>query len=331
MKIKITVTYPDGRNHECEFLSTKVTIGRNSSNDLILDDGHVSREHCALIVDSNGLVHVSSFQSKNGLIIDGQVVNEHFFNSNMSSFFIGKVKVEFHYLANENDETTIFDLQSLNDNRDNQPQTSVNLKYHKKQSVLFSYVSLFLVFNILSFTEIYLSQFMGDKEFLLVEWVGANFGIPFFGLFLMLFLRLFNKRIPFSECVKYLLLLFSFIFFIQILDFFLDGKFQSLVDSATGLGFIMLILYLKKKSISIIPSSKKLKKGFMIFCFFSIVIFLFLDEEGEESNKINEINYVQKSKWDKKIIINRVTPFYFDSLKEDIGKDYDFFKGLDSL
>jgi pSer/pThr/pTyr-binding forkhead associated (FHA) protein len=50
------------------------TIGRMPDNTVILNDSHVSRHHCAIIVHRNGNCEVHDIASKNGTILNGQVV-----------------------------------------------------------------------------------------------------------------------------------------------------------------------------------------------------------------------------------------------------------------
>jgi hypothetical protein len=52
------------------------TIGRMRDNRIVLDDAHVSRHHCAIIVHGNGECEVHDIASKNGTILNGQVVSE---------------------------------------------------------------------------------------------------------------------------------------------------------------------------------------------------------------------------------------------------------------
>jgi hypothetical protein len=52
------------------------TIGRMQDNVVVLDDMHVSRHHCAIIVHRNGNCEVHDIASKNGTILNGKVVAE---------------------------------------------------------------------------------------------------------------------------------------------------------------------------------------------------------------------------------------------------------------
>jgi len=52
------------------------TIGRMPDNAVVLNDSHVSRHHCAIIVHHNGNCEVHDIASKNGTILNGQVVAE---------------------------------------------------------------------------------------------------------------------------------------------------------------------------------------------------------------------------------------------------------------
>ncbi len=50
------------------------TIGRLPDNTVVLKDAHVSRHHCAIVVHRNGNCEVHDIASKNGTILNGDVV-----------------------------------------------------------------------------------------------------------------------------------------------------------------------------------------------------------------------------------------------------------------
>ena len=48
-----------------------VTIGRSSSNNIVIDDGQVSRSHCQIIQDNNGNFRLIDANSANGTYVNG--------------------------------------------------------------------------------------------------------------------------------------------------------------------------------------------------------------------------------------------------------------------
>jgi hypothetical protein len=50
------------------------TVGRSNDNDLVVDDGFISRRHCAILVHSSGSVELHDIASKNGTYINGHRV-----------------------------------------------------------------------------------------------------------------------------------------------------------------------------------------------------------------------------------------------------------------
>lgn len=48
------------------------TVGRLADNDVVLDDPHVSRRHCAVLVHSNQSCELHDVASKNGTFLNGE-------------------------------------------------------------------------------------------------------------------------------------------------------------------------------------------------------------------------------------------------------------------
>jgi pSer/pThr/pTyr-binding forkhead associated (FHA) protein len=48
------------------------TVGRLADNDVVLDDPHISRRHCAVLVHSNRSCEVHDIASKNGTYLNGE-------------------------------------------------------------------------------------------------------------------------------------------------------------------------------------------------------------------------------------------------------------------
>ena len=71
----VIVRHPDGSEHEHE-LSGELTIGRAEGNDLILDQGGVSRRHARFFVTARGEVMVEDSGSANGTFVDGEKIGQ---------------------------------------------------------------------------------------------------------------------------------------------------------------------------------------------------------------------------------------------------------------
>src|SRR5690242_17167418 len=72
---RIIISGPDGKRGILELTKPLVSIGRASVNDLVLQDSSVSRLH-AVIKVQNGKTFIADRDSTNGVIIDGQCVEE---------------------------------------------------------------------------------------------------------------------------------------------------------------------------------------------------------------------------------------------------------------
>jgi FHA domain len=50
------------------------TIGRMPDNDVVVDDGYVSRRHCAILVHTDDSCELQDVASKNGTLVNGQKI-----------------------------------------------------------------------------------------------------------------------------------------------------------------------------------------------------------------------------------------------------------------
>jgi len=57
-----------------------LSIGRDASNNIVLNDKMVSRNHAQLIVLGEGLVQIKDLGSTNGTFVNGNKINEHYLN-----------------------------------------------------------------------------------------------------------------------------------------------------------------------------------------------------------------------------------------------------------
>jgi len=51
------------------------TVGRSPDNDIVIQDGYVSRRHCTILVHANNNVELFDTASKNGILVNGQRIN----------------------------------------------------------------------------------------------------------------------------------------------------------------------------------------------------------------------------------------------------------------
>ena len=67
---KLILLQQDGPEQEFELGKSSVTLGRAMTNDIILSDGRVSREHARLDCNSSGYT-ISDLGSSNGIRVNG--------------------------------------------------------------------------------------------------------------------------------------------------------------------------------------------------------------------------------------------------------------------
>ena len=71
------LTYTDGQTpRQIEFDKPRFTMGKRQTNDLVLNDVKISREHCEIVASGSGYV-LRDLGSRNGTFVDGaRVVGE---------------------------------------------------------------------------------------------------------------------------------------------------------------------------------------------------------------------------------------------------------------
>lgn len=62
-----------GRRHS---ISARMALGRGRSNDIVLDDSSVSREHAEIVIGDDGAILVRDLDSTNGVFVNGERVRE---------------------------------------------------------------------------------------------------------------------------------------------------------------------------------------------------------------------------------------------------------------
>lgn len=70
----LQIHYPDGRKAVVELAAPEVVIGRDSSVDITIEDHATSRRHARLYRDTQGRFWVQDLHSKNGTLLNGQIV-----------------------------------------------------------------------------------------------------------------------------------------------------------------------------------------------------------------------------------------------------------------
>ena len=65
----------DRKGHSLAFDGDLLRIGKNSDNDLVLEDSTVSREHCQIVRDPKGYL-LRDLGSTNGTLLDGAEIRE---------------------------------------------------------------------------------------------------------------------------------------------------------------------------------------------------------------------------------------------------------------
>jgi len=68
---KLTVSSPEGPNKEYDLNKPQVTIGRSTTNDIVIPSGRVSRSHARITCKEGGLL-VTDLNSANGVYLNGQ-------------------------------------------------------------------------------------------------------------------------------------------------------------------------------------------------------------------------------------------------------------------
>ena len=71
-----------------------ITIGKSKNNDVVIDDGHVSRHHCQLISDG-GQYRIVDLQSRNGTFVNGRRISGEMRLGANDVVNIGKTKLQW--------------------------------------------------------------------------------------------------------------------------------------------------------------------------------------------------------------------------------------------
>jgi pSer/pThr/pTyr-binding forkhead associated (FHA) protein len=90
---KIVVTFNGQLKQEVSLTSSRMSIGRRPSNDLVIDHLTVSGEHAAIETTPHG-IFVLDLGSTNGTIVNGQPVKKHLLQD-QDRIEVGKYKLRF--------------------------------------------------------------------------------------------------------------------------------------------------------------------------------------------------------------------------------------------
>lgn len=75
-----------------------LTIGRDASNNIVLDDNFISRQHARLFLLDNGQVMIKDMGSSNGTFVNGKKITEHYLQPG-DELKCGKIKVNWQQYA----------------------------------------------------------------------------------------------------------------------------------------------------------------------------------------------------------------------------------------
>jgi len=89
-------------------LDARVTLGRAGHEDIWIDDGSVSKEHCYFQLDKRG-ARIADANSTNGTFVNGRRLNPHVTRALCSKDKIGiGEKIELHFFSPEDLFETLF-------------------------------------------------------------------------------------------------------------------------------------------------------------------------------------------------------------------------------
>lgn len=122
MNEKLTIISANQKGETFELREDKTTIGRVSSNEIVLKDSSISREHC-VIEKRNGDFFINDLQSLNGTFVNGEIANKTKLKHG-DKIQIGDYTIRFH--TKEFVETS--NQISLDKTEFHLPKTSVRIR-----------------------------------------------------------------------------------------------------------------------------------------------------------------------------------------------------------
>jgi ABC-type multidrug transport system ATPase subunit/ABC-type multidrug transport system permease subunit len=101
--------------HIIEFAGERLTLGRDESNDVVLDDPNVSRFHAEVLRGADGRIEVRDLASRNGTRVNGQLVRKAWLDTG-SDIGVGPYRLLFdgtHFVAREEHGALRLDVEGL--------------------------------------------------------------------------------------------------------------------------------------------------------------------------------------------------------------------------
>jgi hypothetical protein len=89
---EVVVVTEDGRERR-EPLTAEVSIGREPSNTVVVDDSYLSRRHCRILMNPDERVSVADLKSYNGTFVNGQKIHEECFLMAGDVVRIGRTRI----------------------------------------------------------------------------------------------------------------------------------------------------------------------------------------------------------------------------------------------
>jgi len=97
------VEWSDAHGPHRVALAGKLSVGRSRQSDIVLDDMYVSREHCVIELDGEG-VRVDASKAVNRVMVDGELVDSASFSA-AGAFTIGETTIAL-LTTDDDDEAT---------------------------------------------------------------------------------------------------------------------------------------------------------------------------------------------------------------------------------
>jgi pSer/pThr/pTyr-binding forkhead associated (FHA) protein len=92
---KLTIKRQDGSYQELEWDKAVITVGRDSSNDLIIDHPLASRRHARFEHDEAGY-HIRDLNSTNGTYVNGEPIKGSYLLNHQDQIIVSDTVITFH-------------------------------------------------------------------------------------------------------------------------------------------------------------------------------------------------------------------------------------------
>ena len=100
------------------------TIGRNATNDIVLDDAMVSRQHAKLTILDNGQVLIKDLGSSNGTYVNGNKVSECYLKAG-DIVKVGSAFLDWQHYA-KNNPSRVFSKDPISSYNHPSPANQIN-------------------------------------------------------------------------------------------------------------------------------------------------------------------------------------------------------------